>query len=202
MTNKKAAIFHYPSAEAALRTSRTSDRQPQRRTSQWTVNTLQTKQTAMTGASVGTMRTNMTMRCRAFDKKNRRVFWEKMDFFFWGGRVFCWGKIKKQSNLRTLHCGRDDSCRSVFFFSVFFFKVAKWIFVWVLFSPPPFFNAKFPFALKKNPWRMSWLVEEKPGKPHVGPQTRSRSQFTSLAEAGTNFERLGGFGVFKVRGCS
>lgn len=85
MTNKKAAIFHYPSAEAALRTSRTSDRQPQRRTSQWTVNTLQTKQTAMTGASVGTMRTNMTMRCRAFDKKNRRVFWEKMDFFFWGG---------------------------------------------------------------------------------------------------------------------
>ena len=123
--------------------------------------------------------------------------------FFWGGRVFCWGKIKKQSNLRTLHCGRDDSCRSVcVFFSVFFFKVAKWIFVWVLFSPPPFFNAKFPFAFKKNPWRMSWSVEEKPGKPHVGPQTRSRSQFTSLAEAGTNFERLGGFGVFKVRGCS
>ena len=63
--------------------------------------------------------------------------------------MFCWVKIKKQSNLHTLHCGRDDSCRSVcVFFSVFFFKVAKWIFVWVLFSPPPFFNAKFPFAFK------------------------------------------------------
>lgn len=49
-------------SEAALRTSRTSDRQPQRRTSRWTINSSQTKQTAMTGASVGTMRTNMTMR--------------------------------------------------------------------------------------------------------------------------------------------
>ena len=86
MTNKKAAIFHYPSAEAALRTSRTSDRQPQRRTSQWTVNTLQTKQTAMTGASVGTMRTNMTMRCRAFwQKKNVAFSGKRWIFFFFGG---------------------------------------------------------------------------------------------------------------------
>lgn len=92
MTNKNA-IFHYPSTpQAALRTSRTSDRQPQRRTSQWTVNTLQTKQTAMTGASVGTMRTNMTMRCRAFWQKNRRVFWEKMVFFFFGGEGVLLGK--------------------------------------------------------------------------------------------------------------
>ena len=148
MTNKKAAIFHYPSTpQAALRTSRTSDRQPQRRTSQWTVNTLQTKQTAMTGASVGTMRTNMTMRCRAFWEKKPSCFLGKRCFFFWGGGCFAGERLKEQSNLRTLHCGRDDSCRSVFFFSVFFFKVAKWIFVWVLFSPP-FFNAKFPFAFK------------------------------------------------------
>lgn len=49
-------------SEATLRTSRTSDREPQRRTSQWTMRTSHTRSSAMTGGSVGTMRTNMTMR--------------------------------------------------------------------------------------------------------------------------------------------
>ena len=108
----------------------------------------------MTGASVGTMRTNMTMRCRAFfEQKNTffAFFWGKDGyFFFWGGRVFFAGERLKNT-IKPAHFAlwsRWFLQECVFFFPVFFFKVAKWIFVWVLFSPPPFFNAKFPFAFK------------------------------------------------------
>ena len=146
-------MSHCFGTEAALRTSRTSDRTPQRRTSQWTIMTGHTRQTAMTGGSVGTMRTNMTMRC---------------EFCFTKRSFFCWEKFRISADG----------------FLFFVFKVAKCSFLGGIpspFSMPNFHSFVFPpQTIFVGWWKFMLANDPKP----------ARSQFTSLAEAGTNFELL------------